>query len=712
MIPRRRGRRRGLDGPNTASLLLRIAALLLPLSMVVASAVWRWPDRLLEGSGVALATVQLALGTFLAWGTADAYLRTRRRRLLLARMGGEDDSDESDLHGALRTVWSDRVTRVVVMTCTDEGIDDVVRIVRRSARSTGRVAWDLRPDAVARLCGCTDRVTALAILRGEFIVAVMARGFKESEAVALWEVLLHRTDLVAIARSPGTMDTARMGTDLLRDLAEAGVGCAWVGSSHPLGRDHGLLEFDTGAALLAAGHLREETVERRVDPLDGTDPLLDILGDRVLATESIRAKLLVTSRLKGQGRIEGIDRDQAAGALIVEPGYFDDTERRELVDILQFSSRGIRILGRITEPVEGSWNPPVLDGPGATGFLAHKRRFCLAPGTLSDERVRALCTELPSAWLLDIIASTRATTTERARILLLLAEAAEVSVRYAAAVQLVKTLSLQDPASLLALVDSRIPDAPVIGLDADLGLGAVGWIAPRLVVEWPDACAHIWTRLLAAAARRDPAHLGLSIARGILLVSGDHPAASSRMIAELRAMTPLFWLSEIKLAHAAGKIAVAGDADGEGILRELTDSPRALVAEAARLAREGVRTGRPVAEWTWGLEMLETLSTRHEQDSGTTRLLGRVVIEYGSFVSSVTSETARERALDTTPPATAPARLPLRWTNPEKKSEIRLGPVFCLRQARMADDARMRRTWSDAAREALSTGNVTGGNLR
>lgn len=709
-MPRGRRHRRRLRGPSTASLSLRITALLVPLTMVVTSLVWHWPDHLLEDSGVALATIQLALGSLLAWGTADAYLRTRRRRLLVSETGDTVSHDNDTLMHALHLVWKESTPRAIVVSCADEMISDVVRVLRGAAHSTGRVVIECREATVARLCGRIEPVAALALVREEFTAQVLARGFRESEAGPLWDVLLHRTDLVVAARSPGTMDAPLIGVDVLSDLSSAGLRVVWVGSSHPLGRDHDLLEFSTLSTTLAAGHLRDEEGSGHLHPLHGALPLLDILGDRAIAAESLRSKLLAASRLAGPSTSAGSYRDGAASALLLETGFFDTLEREELYRVLQFSSRGIRILSHMTEPIMKTWNPPVLNDPDAGGFLAHKRRICLDPEQLTADQIASLVATTPIPWLLDFISSMRANTAARARTLMLLAEVEKVSVRYAAAVQLIKTLSLDNPGPLLSEVEARISDEPTTDVDSNLGLGAVGWIAPRLLIEWPDVFQPTWQRLLAAAGRRDPTHLGLSISRGILLSAGDHPERAMDMVHQLRSTGPLFWLSDIKMAHAAGKIASAGVTEGRRVLDSLIESSHDLVARSAVLAQRGVQEQSPVAEWTWGLEMLESMATHHPHNADTARVLGSVVLRYGDFLDP----TARGRGTATTMSdgrslrsmlsRTTSPHLPLTFGNSHKKSELRLGAVFCLRQAHVAENAEARRMWIDAARRALSVG--------
>lgn len=697
-------RRRPRSDPASVPAPLRILALAVPLGVAVASIVWRWPDRLLEDSGVALATVQLALGSLLAWGSADAYLRVRRRRLLVIESGGSPATGTEAFVLALGAALSGDRQSVIVVRCADEDISDAVQTVRAACRASGKVSFECDGAATSRVCRSHDAVAALSVARERFSTDVIARGFRDTEVRQFWSVLLRRRDLVMVVRSPHTLDVPTVPSATIDALGVRGLRLVWVGSTHPLPDTDGIgPEFDSDATRHVGGHLRQDPDIAVVSPLRGAAALLDIVGDRTVAEAGITTRLVAATRLVGPGPGPSESTDRAAAALLSDPEFFSSSERQELHDHLQFSSRGIRVLSHLASPVPEHWNPGVLRDADAAGFLAIKRRMCLHPHDVDDRDVAALRGELPRSWLLDIISSLRADSFDRARVLLGLAATPDIVVRWSSAVQLVKTLSLTEPAGFIGLVERDIDAAPPGAHDVDLALGAAGWIAARLRATWPDRCSPLWDRILAEASRRDPSHLALSVARGIMLGATDAPMPTIGMISDFRSRIEGHWLADIKLVHAAALCATAGSAEARALLDGMPISDHDLVRETIRLAQTGVRDGRPPELWTWGLEPLEALATRHRQDNDTLRLLGKVILGYGqSLLGDVPHGSAGH---DILAPWTLLRRNRsthvTRFHNETKRTTLRVGPTFCFRQAAISTDSRQRRAWTRAGRAAL-----------
>ncbi len=702
-------RRRPGSNPASVPAPLRVLAVAVPLGVAVASIVWRWPDRLLEDSGVALATVQLALGSLLAWGSADAYLRIRRRRLLVLETGTSPAPGTEAFVLALAAALSGDRRSVIVVRCSDEDISDAVGTVRAACRASGKVSFECDGAATSRLCGTDDTLTALSVARERFSADALARGFRDTEVRQFWSVLLRRRDLVLVARSPHTLDVPTLPSATIDALGARGLRMVWVGSTHPLPVTDGIgPEFDSDASRHVGGHLRRDSDETTLPPLHGAAALLDIVGDRTVAEAGITTRLVAATRVMGPGPGPGENSDKAAAALLSDPEFFSSSERRELHDILQFSSRGIRVLSHLAPPIPEHWNPAVLRDAGADGFLAVKRRMCLHPHEIGDEDVASLRAELPRSWMLDIISSLRADSFDRARVLLGLAATPDIVVRWSAAVQLVKTLSLAEPDGFLALVERDIEAAPPGADDVDLALGAAGWIAARLRATWPDRCLPLWDRILTEASQRDPSHLGLSIARGILLGAADAPMPTIGMITDFRSRIGGWWLADIKIVHAAALCATVGSTHAQTLLDDMSVSDHELVRETIRLAQTGVHESRPPELWTWGLEPLEAIATRHRQDDDTLRLLGKVILGYGqSLRGDVPLGSAHRDILARRTPVRRTGTAPVtKFHNETKKTTLRIGPTFCIRQASIETDARHRRAWIRAARAALEDAGV------
>ena len=710
-------RRRGSSNPASVPAFMRFGAVLFPLAIAGTSIAFRWPDRLLEDSGVALATVQLALGSLLAWGAADAYIHVRRRRLLIAETGNDPAPGTEAFVRALGEALLTGSTGTITVRCADDDIPHSVSVVRAAARHAGSVAFECDERSTAHLCSADDVLAAMAIARERFSAEALARGFRDSEVRQFWSGLLRQGAIVLIARSPDTIDAPTIDPGIPVGLVSRGLNIVWVGSTHPLGNSTIDTEFDVHAARLSADHLRPGADRGGDAAIRGAALLLDIVGERAAAGSSILTKLVAATRLAGHaGRAHG-PLDRAAADLLVDPGFFTPSERATVRDMLQFSSRGIRILARLPD-TDDDWTPAVLGGVDGGSFLAIKRAVCLHGRDLSDDDIDRLRSGIPRSWLLDIIASVPADSSDRARLLLGLSASPDIAVRWSAATQLLGTLSLADPRDFIDRVTRNVDEAEPGADSFDLPLGAAGWLAARLLVRWPERCLPLWGSLLEQAGTRDPSHLALSMSRGILLAAADAPHGAARLIAEFRGAAPRFWLSDIKLAHAAALCAAAGSAEGGRHLAHFMSSEHPLVRDAARLADRGMREGRPAEEWTWGIETLEALATGHRQDDDTLRLLADVVLTYGRFlrdgdpVGSPPHQVTTELDLD----GPRSRMTTLEFRSPSKNATLRVGPAFCFAQAAVARTTPLRRAWTRAAqlgcRPAVGAGNSPGNTGR
>ena len=697
-------RRRGSSNPASVPATLRLVALLFPLAIAGTSIAFRWPDRLLEDSGVALATVQLALGSLLAWGAADAYIHVRRRRLLIAETGSDPAPGTEAFVRALGEALLSGSAGTIAVRCADDDIPHSVAVVRAAARHAGSVAFECDEKSTARLCSVDGVLAALAIAREHFSAEALARGFRDAEVRQFWSGLLRRGAIVLVARSPDTIDAPTIDPDIPVGLAARGLNIVWVGSTHPLGDSPGDTEFDVHAARLSADHLRAGPDGGEQAVIGGAATLLAVVGERAAAGSSILAKLVAATRLAGyDGRASG-RADRTAADLLVDPGFFTPSERATVRDMLQFSSRGIRVLAQLPATDADDWNPAVFGGASGGSFLAVKRAMCLYARELSDDDIDRLRTDTPRSWLLDIIASTPANSSDHARLLLGLSASPDIAVRWSAATQLLGTMSLADPTEFIDRVTRSVDDAEPAADSFDLPLGAAGWLVARMLVRWPERCLPLWNCLLGEAAARDPSHLALSMSRGILLAAAESPHESVDVIAQFRDATPRFWLTDIKLAHAAALCAAAGSAEGGRHLTEFMSAEHPLVRDAARLADLGVRDGRPAEQWTWGIETLEALATAHRQDDDTLRLLADVVLTYGRFLRDGSPlglpphDIVTELSLD----EDRTQLTTLEFRSPSKNATLRIGPAFCLAQAALARNTRLRRAWTQAARRGVA----------
>ena len=684
--------------------LIRMLALVLPLILFGTSLLLKWPDELLQGRGIAIGTIQLATGSMLAWVLADSYIRMAQKRRLFRLFWESTSEDLPHVAFTVGHVLSHVDSkRPVVVVASDDCILDARQPICRAVANEDLAAVFLSKASSHALFSSTSVAEAIRVIREEFIRTAESSSFRESEALEIFRVASGRKEIVVVIpvftseEFLVSFEKREEFHQVIALLAER-YRIVFVGSNRMVDSVHDLqpVVLDLAASFRANGHIQKRIALATPQSGAGARHLLSVIGREEFVQLSIVKKLRAASHMHPHET--SFDSAAAAASLISSEGFFSNEEKTELINFLQYTSQGLEILAVISLDVDKLWSPNELSA-SSVSHLAVKRLFSLEPNRAVAHAAQ-YCAELSDSQVMDVIHGLRAHSPQGCELLFALSTDGRISIRFAAATRLIKTLK---PSVFPGLViPSSLHDQfPQNAIDTDSSIGAWGWIIPSLVLTWPSEYGSAWEETLHVSKTRDSSHLGLSIARGILLSATDFPMRVGGLISQVIENGPRFWLSDIKLVHAAGISIQAGDESSYELIDYFKHSHHPLVQATAQLVSNGLHNKMESECWSWGLESQEALALTWAQSDEVFRMLGKVAIEYGKFLrdlsplnfSTVMAATEYVGDVDWNEDSFGLSPEIHRFHNATKKAQIEFGPAFSLRQSLLARTKQEKDFW-------------------
>jgi hypothetical protein len=725
----------------------------IPIVVVLASLRWRSLDKWWSTHPTASWLLQLLLATLFALPAAEVILRYWRRRRVIAAFKAFASNLPGD--SSLARLLSDVVRHDdspvgIVVVADDADVSACVAACSISCADLDLLPVALSHDQLVAVVEADDVAAALNHLRRAFLETGTGAGLQDAQSADLWSAKASRAKAVIIGRIESTDDVfdddefcslARVRLDTLR---RHGFRTVLVGASRAASVVTRPVLIDTTAEHWARAYLAQpvDTTAAQSDHL-GARFLLEVLGPYLADHPAVRDELEMVCRLRrATPSASSAERIEAAAAFVTMHQWSDPAGRAWLLDTLSTTTRGIDVVAAAVARhclKIGAPGNRMLVVDAESSFVAVKRLLTVSPDLLSPDDSVSLLDGLSRTQRLDVIRSMEGADHIGLTVLAHVAAHPDLFSRFAAATKFSATVSKDDDPRLEQLLERWLSAPYEGGMDGDYSVGALGWILPSLVVRFPDAYRRIWADSVRSSAQRDPSHLQLSLARGVCLTALQFPEQTLLLVEQLVDSGVGFWLSEIKLVHAAGMAASALGLDEHHTVTSHTASEHVLVRESAELVQVGLAGNAPPATWTWGFESFETRATEWPHDPDTRRLMARVALAAGLYWNSVTRDTfeavsSMNRSTAGAPrcitePASGSSLLTGRCDrqcvhgmcshtiglthlseNDAESGKVEFGIAFCLDQLRLAvdrpDSTEWRHLWLELASASYEHGRL------
>lgn len=639
-----------------------------PVTVVLASLRWRSLDYWWSDHPTASWLLQLLLTTLFVAPLLNIISRTWRRRRAVGRFTDFIrglkvhnhlvrlflDIYQLDSHPiAIAVISDDGRTLSCVNSCTVACVSENLLPV---ALSIEQLSWVVKAD---------DVPDSIVQIRNTFLEYCNTIGITTRESLDFWRIKLDREEVVVIGEIKSTdsiFDDERFCAESkkrLVELQDCGIRIILIGGGHTAIVLESPILIDTTAERWSNAYLSQPVNSFSAGSTNaGARFLIENLDPYMSEDSSVREELERICRLhRPTPTSSELDKIEAAAQLLSSHNWRNKEVVRWMLDMLITTTRGIDIVAVAIarHGLEITSLNLIEDVDTEDGsFISKKQVLTLSPNRLDPRQSIAFLNGLSRAQRLDVIGAMERKDSHSLTLLAHLATHPDLFTRFAAATKFSTTISTSNDPNLDQLMRLWLSSPNVDGMDMDYFAGALGWIIPSLMVRFPQNYGDTWEAIVRAASLRDPSHLQLSIARGLCLTAQLFPSQTLELLARVTKESIGFWLTDIKLVHAAGIASrTLGQTSHDFVLSRL-NSKHALVRESAELVESGLRQQTSVNLWTWGLESFETRSTEWSHDSRTQDLLARVALAAGLFWSSISESTFQEIIKKNHPEMNAP----------------------------------------------------------
>ena len=636
------------------SFSLLIAAV--PVAVVLASLRWRSLDRWWTAHPTASWFLQILLTTLFVAPLANVISRTWRRQRAVGSFISFINSREArtqlvQLFLDIYQLDSNSVAIAVIAddgespSCVDScGIACVREKLLPVVLSAEQLSWVVKADDVS---------DSIIQIRKSFLELCSVIGLANQQSLDFWNIKLNRNRVVVIGEVKSTdalFDDESFSAEAQKrmiELQRRGIRMVLIGGGHSVSVLQSPILIDTTAVRWSRAHLaRPVNSFSASSDHEGARFLIEILDPYLSKDSSVREDLERICRLhRPTFASSASERIEAAARLLSSHSWQDEKVIQWILNILVSTTRGIDIVAvaiarhdlEITR-----LNLVEVINTVDSSFLSRKQVLTLSPNQIEPSESFVILDGLSRSQRLDVIGAMERTDVHSLALLAHLATHTDLLTRFAAATKFSTTVSASDDPNLDQLMKSWLPSPDVGGIDTNYNAGALGWIIPSLMVRFPETYGETWETSVRAASQRDPSHMQLSIARGLCLTAQLFPSQTLKLLERVTTDPIGFWLTDLKLVHAAGIAASAlGQTSHDFVLSRL-NSKHALVRESAEIVVSGLHHQTPVDLWTWGLESFETRSTEWSHNPRTQDLLARVALAAGLFWNSISTSSFSE----------------------------------------------------------------------
>lgn len=646
----------------------RLLVAVAPLALVTLSLRWRDLDKFRSNYSLLTWLVDLLLTTLIAIPTFEVVVQRLRRRRAERKLHDywQGFATGGNLESLVENIGhTNNQSSALAVVADDSAISHYAASIAAAYSKSGFIPIPLTSFDLCSISEEQDVAVAFVQIRHALARVFALAGLRDEEAFELWDHLTAQPRAVLIFQVESTFNIADEKTfcssarNRLSVLHRFGFRPVMVGVSNVASMVNQPTLIDTTAEYWARAYL-PRTIKSsaiRTDH-DGARFLLEILASHLQNRPSARDVLEMIGRLwQSAGPQCEDERVDAAGQLLSSRIWTDHPDHQWLLETLSTHSRGIDVVAAATNkfglatPIANTDPPSIAHG---SSFIAVKRFLVLATDVTSRIETLSLINRLSRTQRLNTIRAMGGPSSRNLTLLAYIATDSDVFTRFAAATQFSLTTSNDIDPNLQLLLDEWLSTPSNNGMDNDYCIGALGWILPSLTVRFPLPYQGIWSSSIQIASARDPSHLQLSLARGLGLVASSHPEATLRLVKQLAESDIGFWLTEVKLVHAAGLAAHAmGLANHEVIAAGLV-SRHELVREAADIVNEGLLEKASPATWTWGFESFEMRATAWPQPARVRMLMARVGLAAGLYWNSLSRNTFNEVSFQNRSSAGAP----------------------------------------------------------